>query len=163
MGCHFHWQAVASLDEAAAAPGRAADVLVNCCGLGAVQLLGDDQMTPVRGSLVLVRCEGVAHVYSDESMSGPALTYVVPKGGGVVACLGCAEPGVTSLDVEAAEAEALVRRCAELLPMLRGAPVLGSWAGLRPVRSRVRLEKDSSATGCVQGQTMVVHNYGHAF
>lgn len=154
MGARFHWRAVASLSDARAAAGcPAAAVLVNCSGLGAVQLVGDGEMTPVRGCAVLVRCPGVRHVYSDESMAGPALTYIVPKGGDVVACLGCAEPGATSLQVGAEEAEAVVSRCATLLPALRGAPVLSSWAGLRPLRSSVRLEAEPGGGG-------VVHNYG---
>ena len=45
-----------------------------------------------------------------------------------------------------------------LLPALRDAPVLSTWAGLRPVRAAaaggVRLELE-------RGTTPVVHNYGH--
>ena len=119
-------------------------------------MLGDTRMTPVRGVLVLVRCPGVEGVYSDESWTGPELTYIVPKGKGIVACAGCAEPGATSLDVSPDEVQAVLRRCEALLPALKGAPVVSSWAGLRPVRDVLRLEVDKLADG-----TPVVHNYGH--
>lgn len=138
------------------APSRAglppAALVVNCSALGAAGLCGDPAMQPVRGCAVLVRCPGLEGVYSDESWGGPALTYVVPKGGGLVACLGCAEPGATSQEVAPEEAAAVLERCAALLPQLRGAPVLSSWAGLRPLRTAgVRLAREGR----------VVHNYGH--
>ena len=159
LGGAFTFQALGSLAEAAAPRGGIKPALVvNCAALGAAELCGDSSMQPVRGTLVLVRCPGVSHVYSDESWGGPALTYIVPKGGDVVACAGCAEPGATSLTVDADEAAAVLRRCAALLPALRDAPVLSTWAGLRPVRAAaaggVRLELE-------RGATPVVHNYGH--
>lgn len=158
MGARFSWREVGSLAEAASLDAAPPALLVNCCGLGAVGLVGDAGMTPVRGVLVLVRCPGVRHVYSDESWTGPALTYIVPKGGDVVACAGCAEPGATSLEVGAAEAAAVVERCAALLPALRGATVLSAWAGLRPVRGAVRLER--GAEGEAGNGVAVIHNYG---
>jgi len=153
MGCTFHWRALGRLDDALSLRPQ---VVVNCTGLGSVALVGDAAMTPVRGVLVLVHCPGVEHVFSDESSLGPALSYIVPKGVDVVACAGCAEPGATGLEVSSAEAAAVQARCAELLPALRGAPVLSAWAGLRPVRDSVRLEADA-----LPGGVRVVHNYGH--
>jgi D-amino-acid oxidase len=160
LGGSFSFRALSSLAEAAAPrDGVTPTLVVNCAALGAAELCGDASMQPVRGTLVLVRCPSVEHVYSDESWSGPALTYIVPKGGGVVACAGCAEPGATSLTVSADEAAAVLQRCVALLPALRDAPVLSTWAGLRPVRAAaaggVRLELERRAS------TPVVHNYGH--
>jgi D-amino-acid oxidase len=152
---------LAEAAEAAQPGGAPAALVVNCSALGAARLCGDAAaMTPARGVLVLVRCPGVRDVYSDESWAGPSLAYVVPKGGDVVACGGCAEAGAASLHVSAAEAAAVVERCAALLPALRGAPVLSTWAGLRPVRAAaaggVRLEAEASRPGA----PAVVHNYG---
>ena len=142
---------------AAWAPGDA--MLVNCSGLGAAALCGDASVAPTRGVLVLVRCPGLEGVYCDESLPGPDLAYVVPKGGGVVACGGCAQPGATRMDVPADEAAAVLRRCEALLPALRGAPVLSAWAGLRPVREAgVRLELVVDDAGGVP--VPVLHNYG---
>lgn len=156
LGATFRWgTALGNLEDVKQMFPRAR-VVVNCCGLGAVAMLGDKSMTPVRGVLVMVRCPGIEGVYSDESWTGPELTYIVPKGRGIVACAGCAEPGSTSTEVPQPEADAILRRCEALLPALKGAPVLSTWAGLRPVRNRVRLESDRLADG-----TAVVHNYGH--
>ena len=156
LGATFHWGvALPSLQGAHRVVPRPA-LIVNCCGLGAAELVGDVAMTPVRGVLVLVRCPGVEGVYSDESWTGPELTYIVPKGNGIVACAGCAQPGATASEVSPEEAAAVLRRCEALLPALAGAPVLSTWAGLRPVRDAVRLEVARLGDG-----TAVVHNYGH--
>ena len=71
MGCAFHWRALGCLDDALSLRPQ---VVINCAGLGSMALVGDAAMTPVRGVLVLVRCPGVEHVFSDESWLGPALT-----------------------------------------------------------------------------------------
>ncbi|MFM7282729.1 MAG: FAD-dependent oxidoreductase [Planctomycetia bacterium] len=49
----------------------------------------------------------------------------------------------------------IIERCARLEPGLRDATVLGTSVGLRPARSAVRLEPESSPAG------RIVHNYGH--
>lgn len=169
-------------DAAGPPPGRARpDLVVNCAGLGAAGLLGlggggggpgsdvpdGAGMVPVRGVLVLLHAPGVEDVYSDESWDGGAelggaLCYIVPKGGGVVACGGCAQPGATGTAVSVEEAEAVVARCAALLPRLlqppaAGAPVgappaarvLAAWAGLRPYRpAGLRLEREGDVVHC---------------
>ena len=112
---------------------------------------------------MLVRCADVHAVYSDESCSGPDLTYVVPMGNGLVACAGCADANNHSTAVGKAEADAILSRCAALVPALAGAPVLGTWAGIRPVRvNGVRLELQTPAAGGgAAAGPAVVHNYGH--
>ena len=173
-GAQFLWQGVASFAAASAAAvaaaGRQPDVVLNCSALGARLLCGDEGVRPVRGTLVLVRCPGVVGVYSDESVSRFStadavadksrrdLTYIVPKGGDLVACAGCANSGDWSTTVTAQEADDVMERCARLVPMLRGAPLVASWAGLRPVRDLgVRLElSQDDACG-----VPIIHNYGH--
>ena len=156
LGCTFHWGVSLPSLQGVTQVVPHPSLVVNCCGLGAVSLVGDTAMTAVRGVLVLVRCPGVEGVYSDESWTGPELTYIVPKGNGIVACAGCAQPGATASEVSPEEAAAVLRRCEALLPVLAGAPVLSTWAGLRPVRDAVRLEAAQLGDG-----TPVVHNYGH--
>jgi D-amino-acid oxidase len=156
LGCTFHWGVTLPSLQGVTQVVPHASLIVNCCGLGAVSLVGDTAMTAVRGVLVLVRCPGVEGVYSDESWTGPELTYIVPKGNGIVACAGCAQPGATSTKVAPEEAQAVLRRCEALLPALAGAPMLSTWAGLRPVRDAVRLETAQLGDGMP-----VVHNYGH--
>ena len=139
-------------------------VVVNCAALGAAQLAGDAAMMPVRGIKVYVKAPGVSDVYSAEPRdASPDFTTVIPRAlGGVVACSGVAQPGGTSLQVTQAEVDAILARCYTLVPALRGAPVVGTWVGLRPLRAPaaggVRLEAEPAP---VSGAPAVVHCYGH--
>jgi D-amino-acid oxidase len=131
-----------------------ADVVVDCTGLGAAALTGDDALVPVRGQVVLVGQVGVEQWLLAQS-DPEALTYVVPRERTVVLG-GTAHVGATDLEPDAATAAAVVERCARLVPALRGAPVLGHRVGLRPTRSSVRLEP-----GVLSDGRPVVHDYGH--
>jgi D-amino-acid oxidase len=139
----------ASLGEAAAA----APVVVNCTGLGARELVGDDDVVPVRGQVVRVRNPGLDRFLLDE-LHPEGVTYVVPRSGDCVLG-GTAEEGVWSLQPDRATTSAILRRCAALEPRLVGSEVLGAAVGLRPARRAVRLERQEVA-GAV-----VVHDYGH--
>lgn len=155
--------ALSSLADAALLePGSSAEatLLVNACGLGSNPLLPDPAVGPVRGALVYVRSP-VEACYSQEPRGATQTpTYVIPQSGGVVALGGLAQPGATSLDVSADEVGDIRARCARLLPALASAPVVGTWAGLRPYRApagvRLELQRDAAGPG-----RDVVHNYGH--
>ena len=130
------------------------EVVVDCTGLGAAALTGDDALVPVRGQVVLVGQVGVEQWLLAQS-DPEALTYVVPRERTVVLG-GTAHVGATDLEPDAATAAAVVERCAALVPALRGAPVLAHRVGLRPTRSSVRLE-----AGVLSDGRPVVHDYGH--
>lgn len=125
-----------------------ADVVVNATGLGAAALVGDTELTPIRGQVVRVADPGLAGWTLDEGHPD-GMVYVVPRGTDVV-CGGTALAD-SSLEPDPAEAAAILRRCAEVVPELAGVPVLGHAVGLRPVRDTVRLEREGN----------VVHCYGH--
>ena len=130
------------------------DVVVDCTGLGAAALTGDEDLVPVRGQVVLVGQVGVEEWLLAQS-DPQALTYVVPRERTVVLG-GTAHVGATDLAPDDSTAAAVVERCAALVPALRGAPVLAHKVGLRPTRSSVRLEAGELADG-----RPVVHDYGH--
>ena len=141
-------------------------VVVNCTGLGAASLtdVADACVIPVRGIKVYVHAPDVrpVDVYIVEPRdAGTSFTSITPRGDtGVWACSGVAQPGATSLEVTAEEVEAIMARCVDLLPALKGRPVTGAWAGLRPLRQAaaggIRVAAERMASG-----TLAVHNYGH--
>jgi D-amino-acid oxidase len=130
-----------------------ADVVVNCSGLGARWLAGDSTVQPVRGQVAYVAQPGITEwLIADQGAAG--LTYVVPREHDVVVG-GTSEPGEWSLVPDAATAESMVARAAELVPALRGATVLGRRVGLRPSRPAIRCEAVRA------GSRLTVHCYGH--
>jgi D-amino-acid oxidase len=126
-----------------------ADVVVNATGLGARSLVGDTQMTPVRGQVVRVADPGLTAWTRVIDHPGGHL-YVVPRGTDVVLG-GTDDVGFEAGPPDPAVAAAIVARCTEVVPELRGAPVLSHAVGARPVRTGVRLEREGN----------VVHCYGH--
>lgn len=127
--------------------------VVNCTGLGSRALAHDSDLHPVRGQLVRVAQLGFDRFWFDEHR-GEHPTYIIPREHDVV--LGSsAERNEGERLTEPAMLRSIIERCARLEPELRDATVLGTSVGLRPARSAVRLEPESSPAG------RIVHNYGH--
>jgi len=151
LGGHFVQRHVRSLDEL----GGDADVVVNCAGLGALELMGDRSVYPVRGQIVRVSNPGLTMSVRDEEHPG-GRAYVHPRRGDCILG-GTLEEGRWDTTVDPAAAAAIVERCCDLVPALRGARVLEHVVGLRPGRSTVRLEEAEP----LNSGARVVHNYGH--
>ncbi len=131
-------------------PDRA-DLVVNCTGLGARGLAGDDAVSPVRGQVLRVAQVGVQRWLLDPT----GLTYVVPREHDIIVG-GTETEGEWDLRPDPLAAQQILARAAALVPALASARVLGHRVGLRPVRPAVRLEATVSASG-----RPIIHCYGH--
>lgn len=130
-----------------------APVVVNCAGIGARELVPDPGLRPVRGHSVVVENPGLREFFMDEPL-GERWVSFFPHGEEIV--LGSiAQEDEWSVEPDAAIAESIVRQCAEIEPLLRGARVIEHRVGLRPARSAVRLEEEPL------GPSRCFHNYGH--
>jgi D-amino-acid oxidase len=150
LGGRFEYRRVGSLAELAAEPD--VDVVVNCSGLAARELVPDPTVYPVRGRIVRVANPGLTVSVRDEQHPG-GRAYVHPR---TEDCIlgGTLDEGAWDTTDDPAAGAAIVERCCDLAPALRGAPVLEQLAGLRPGRPTVRLEPDGR-------YPQVIHNYGH--
>ncbi len=140
---------VRSLSE----PAGHAPLVVNCSGLGARELAGDDSLTAVRGQHVVVANPGLEEFFM-EDRGAPEWACWFPHGERVVLG-GVAQPGAEDLQPDADLSRAILERCAALEPRLAHARVLEETVGLRPFRPSVRVE-----TEYLHG-ARCVHNYGH--
>ena len=130
------------------------DIIVNCTGLGAIELVGDRDLRPVRGQGVLVKAPWIKHFiinYTDKE----SLTYILPRGNDVLLG-GTAQDDNFDNTADPATSEVIKSRCMALVPSLCKAEVIGSWAGGRPVLDTVRLEEERR-----EGKPPVIHCYGH--
>lgn len=139
-----------SLEEATAL----SPLVVNCTGLGARGLLGDDAVHPIRGQLIRVENPGLDRFLLDVDAPEGA-TYVIPRSRDCILG-GTAEPGEWELRPDPAVAAGILERCLRLEPRLAGARVLEHRVGLRPGRPAVRLEVEVAPGG-----GRVIHSYGH--
>ena len=148
-GGEIEERAIDSLDDLA---GEARAV-VNCAGLGARELIGDDSLRPIRGQVLRVRNPGLDSFSLDED-DPKGVTYIVPRSEDCILG-GTADEGAWDTEPDAAVAAEILRRCTALEPRLASAEVLEHRVGLRPGRPEVRLEMESG------WGVPVVHNYGH--
>lgn len=139
---------VGSLAEAAAL----APVVVNCTGVAAGRLSADADLHPVRGQHVVVADPGLDEFcYEGYAQSW---TSWFPFGDRVVLG-GVSVPGVWDRTPDPQVTGQIFARAAAREPRLAGAEILGVEVGLRPRRSRMRIEAET-----VDG-ARVVHHYGH--
>ncbi|AXG81359.1 FAD-dependent oxidoreductase [Streptomyces paludis] len=136
-------------------PARETDVVVDCTGLGARELASDPSVHPVRGQVVIVENPGIDEWFVGIVPGTVEMTHVFPQPYGVLLG-GTSTDHSWDLGPDAAEAGAIVARCARIRPELAGARVLEHRVGLRPARPRVRLEAVP-----LPGGGRLVHNYGH--
>ena len=130
-----------------------ASLVVHCTGLGARELVRDDDLHPIRGQVVRVE-PGHADRFVQAGGEGKPLIYVIPRPDCTVLG-GTEDVGSWDLDVNPATADAILARCRAVVPGLSGASVQSHGVGLRPGRSEVRLE----TVRCPGG--VIIHNYGH--
>ncbi|WP_406172206.1 FAD-dependent oxidoreductase [Streptomyces sp. NBC_00996] len=141
---------LASIDEV-----ERAAALVNCAGLGAGPLVGDDGLRPIRGQHVVVENPGISEFFSEDTGMSPDLACIYPHGDTVVLG-GTAIDGDGTLAPDSVAAAGILARCAAIDPRLANAHIIEDRIGARPTRYEVRLELDHRSDGLP-----LVHNYGH--
>jgi D-amino-acid oxidase len=122
--------------------------VVNCTALGSRKLCGDDAVVPVRGQVALLAPGPVLPIYLDNEKP----LYVVPRKDAIIIG-GTYEVEEENEVTEPATIERILQNAYEVFPELKQQRVIGSWAGLRPYRPDVRVEKQAGKN--------LVHNYGH--
>lgn len=137
-----------SLDAALAE----AEVVINCAGLGARELVQDRQMIPIRGQVLRVSRVDIEQFTLADAAE---VTYIIPR---INDCIlgGTAQEGNEDQAVDPPTAQAILERCIALEPRLRHAKILEQRVGLRPGRPAVRLEAEAYGSN-----RRVIHNYGH--
>ena len=145
---------VTALADAGADVDVVAPIVVNCTGMGARDLIGDDAVSPVRGQVVICENPGISEFFVENPGPHGDLTYMFPHGDTMVLG-GQAVAGDYRLDIDPEVADDIVRRCTGIDSRLRGARILEHRVGLRPTRPTVRLEAVD------ENGTRIIHNYGH--
>ena len=127
-----------------------ADIIFNCTGLGAGELVGDTSVRPIKGQAAIT---GPIQDL-DYSISANGF-YVYPRKNDTVLG-GTAEWDVDDERVDSGALQLIVRGNKPVVPTLSVEQVTKSYAGLRPYREGgIRIEAVSL------GDRKLIHNYGH--
>jgi len=127
------------------------DLIINCAGIGARDLIHDLDLEPHRGQVAIVsKLDLMQAIVCDDA----PLMYAIPR------ARDCVFGGTNSLsesrEPSPSDTDAIVSECSRVLGIDRP-HVTAVKVGLRPFRkSGVRLEPDNSADG-----RTIIHNYGH--
>ena len=126
-------------------------LIINCSGAGAAELVPDADMEPHRGQVAVVAKLAVPYAIVCDD---PPLMYCIPRRNDCV--LGGTNDLSEDVAPRAAETAAIVAEVARVLG-IDPPRVLGERVGIRPYRrSGVRVERERLSDG-----RTVIHNYGH--
>ncbi len=128
------------------------DVVINCAGIGARELVRDTDLEPHRGQVAIVpRIKDLPYaVVCDDA----PLMYAIPRRNDCL--LGGTNELSNDLAADSTTTTRIVAECTRALKIEKPS-VLAERVGLRPFRkSGVRVERDQLRSG-----RTVVHNYGH--
>ena len=131
------------------------DLVINCSGVWARQLVNDDTVYPIRGQVVVIEKLDKLNEPITTHDAGEYPSYIVPRSND---CLlgGTALADDWDLEAHPETASDIRARCEKIVPETESRKVLQHKVGLRPGRKSVRLELDQSIS-----DLPVIHNYGH--
>jgi D-amino-acid oxidase len=128
------------------------DVLINCAGIGAGELVRDADLEPHRGQVAIV--PKIDNLNCAVVCDDAPLMYAIPRVNDCV--FGGTNEISDNLALNPATTEAIVAECSRVLN-IKKPRVLRERVGLRPFRkSGVCLEKEKLRNG-----RSLIHNYGH--
>lgn len=140
-GVSFQQKEISNFDEL-----NSFDLIINCSGLGARSLCNDEQLIPYRGQVALLAPKEGLPIFLDNEKP----QYIVPRKD-IIIIGGTYEENVWDETTEPGTIEFLLQKAFNIYPELKEQKYIGSWAGLRPHRHDVRLEREGN----------IIHNYGH--
>ncbi|KAL0061245.1 hypothetical protein AAF712_011951 [Marasmius tenuissimus] len=155
-----------------------ADAIVNCTGIGSVELAGDHSCYPNRGGFINVINDGISfpqikhgltvHLGNGRKKGG---VVVVPRTNGTLLVGASSEPDNwhLNLTLDSPVIQRLKSRCEAHLPFLKNARIDPSQPisqGLRPSRqgNEARVERESREVFQYEKtrvRSMIIHSYGH--
>ncbi|KAG3126491.1 hypothetical protein PI126_g22295 [Phytophthora idaei] len=129
LGGTFEQRRVNALDE------EECDLLVNCSGLAAKELAGDDTVFPIRGQIINVFNPKLNELKVSVDKDGePA--YIIPRPNGDVVLGGTAQEHNWSTANNDSDVDGVWERCCRLWPEVCNSTVIANMAGF----DRVALE-----------------------
>ncbi|XP_012537273.2 D-aspartate oxidase [Monomorium pharaonis] len=132
------------------------NLIINCSGLGARELVADKTMTPIRGQVFRVKAPWVMHCFL---VDDDACNYIIPNVHSAVIG-GTHQEGDFDRSVREEDSKHIYDGCCCIMPSLKESEILRAWVGFRPGRPRVRLECECLRSPMGK-EFKVIHNYGH--
>ncbi|CAG9566332.1 unnamed protein product [Danaus chrysippus] len=126
------------------------DVIINCLGLGARDVVPDDKMFPVRGQLMRVYAPWLTATIYDvqKDIYMISTTDICVMGG-------TQQVNDYNRQINVEDRDKIFNGCTRVVPAIKNAKLISEWVGLRPGRDEIRLESEN------RNGKFYIHNYGH--
>jgi len=134
---------------------------VNCTGLGSRDLFNDTEILPSRGQVIAIKPNGFNKIVADDSGHN-SLLYIIPRKNDIILG-GTVLKGDWSLTEDKDTTKEILAKARKIDPIFNKVEILEVKIGLRPARTKIRLERQNIIweKGGVRKYKVVIHNYGH--
>lgn len=128
------------------------DFIINCTGLGSIDLCSDQELYAVKGQLIEVSNPGIKDFFAERG-DGKELFYWMPQGKKIVIG-GTAEDKFNDRFVDNEQTRRMFDQAKRIEKKFIRSDFISERVGFRPCRDSIRFEFDTSFKN-------VFHNYGH--
>lgn len=129
------------------------NIIINCTGVEAANIVPDPDVKPIRGQLIKVKAPWIKHaIITDDDY------YILPNTD-IISLGGTHQEGDWNRIPDPKDRDKIWKGCCKLVPSLKHAEIVQEWVGLRPGRSKPRVEHESQIINGRKSE--IIHNYGH--
>eukprot|EP01112_Ceratiomyxa_fruticulosa_P008150 TRINITY_DN2108_c0_g2_i1.p1 TRINITY_DN2108_c0_g2~~TRINITY_DN2108_c0_g2_i1.p1 ORF type:complete len:340 (-),score=65.46 TRINITY_DN2108_c0_g2_i1:46-1065(-) len=132
------------------------NVVINCPGLGAREVVNDYTVYPCRGQIIVIKHSGLTNSLMYEEGGRYEMAYAIPRLSNIVIG-GTVGDHEYHMHPNPQDEKEILEKVAKLSPKLKDVEIVQHKVGLRPARDPIRLEPEWQQ----DGRKLVVHNYGH--
>lgn len=128
------------------------EIIINCTGLGARDLVKDEKVFPLRGQIIILSKPKSLNFCIGELAEN--ITYIIPRSEDCIIG-GTAEENNWDLKPDSNTTHLILDRAMQLYPPFKNEKLIDVKVGLRPMREKIRLNAEK-----LRG-SLIIHNYGH--
>lgn len=136
------------------------DVIINCSGVGAKDLIGDEKVYPIKGQIVRVSAPWIKEFIAMTELDSEGRTpYIYPNQTNIILG-GVKRDNDYSKESSTEDTNWILNKAKDFYPSLEHASIVDVSVGFRPARDEIRVETENLQDEHSRAK-VIIHNYGH--